>query len=470
MFFNRISVKIAVWATLAFLAGALILFQFTSYLLHQSLKNKDYELLELEFKNYLTLLDTIGIEGIKDRLDVRSLKNTSRFLVRYQSPTGETDLLQIPPELEIASKEMTPSELESHLQKEALNGPWIHVGGAEFGDDLVVLSKKLDSGAILQIGKDTEDREEFFDQFTHSFFLCLVPMLIVSTVFGGFLSAKVLSPIRGLTQTARKIYSGQLDARVSLSGNGDELDQLGALFNQMLQKNQRLVQGMKETLDSIAHDLKTPIMRLQISAQSALQTQPTTQVESAYYEALGDCQENSELIHKMLNTIMDISEAEAGTMSLIRQQIEVASLFENVKDLYLFVAEERRIRIEIQKSLPEVNFVGDSVRLLQALANLLDNAIKYSPSDSVVTLKYSCDGKFVHIDVIDEGLGIPADELPRIWDRLYRGDKSRSTRGLGLGLSLVRAITKAHSGTAQAENNIGGGCTFRLMLPLNGCL
>lgn len=464
MFFSRISFRITLWFTAFFLIGAMILFGLTSYFLHSSLQKKDQDLLEAKFQDYSALLARDGVQGLQLRTSRKEIPDAGRFLVRYQSESGQTLLLHAPESMEILDKSLTLSELDERLKSAVAQGTWISIKGHEYGDDLEVLSRKLPSGDVLQIGKDTEDREAFFEQFARSFLLGALPVLILALLAGRALSGTILRPIRWLTKTIQEIRAGKSASRVSVRGNGDELDRLSHLFNDMQDQNERLVRGMRDTLDHVAHDLRTPIMRLQGSAQRALEKATAAEARSHLHEALVDCQENSESIQKMLDAIMDISEAETGTMSLKMEPINSASIVESVVDLYGFVAEEKNIILATEIEANDM-ILADKTRLLQALANLLDNAIKYSPAGSVVKIRSRKRDGWHIFEVIDQGAGISESEGAKIWDRLYRGDQSRSTRGLGLGLSLVRAIAKAHSGTAQVESVPTGGSCFQIEIP-----
>jgi signal transduction histidine kinase len=232
-------------------------------------------------------------------------------------------------------------------------------------------------------------------------------------------------------------------------------------FNAVLERQQRLVESLRQSLDHVAHDLRTPLTRLQVTVESGL---AKTGRESAARESLADCLEETQRVQATLDTLLDVAEAEAGAMKLRRETIAVADMLAEVAELYEFAAEAKGAKLEVREA-PGVEFEGDRVRLRRALANLVDNAFKYlGPGHSVVLSAEKTDHEIL-LRVQDDGLGISPEDLPRIWDRLFRADRSRSAPGMGLGLSLVKAIAEAHGGRAEAESTPGRGSTFLLRLP-----
>ncbi len=258
--------------------------------------------------------------------------------------------------------------------------------------------------------------------------------------------------------------TGRTDARVPVAGTGDALDELTALFNAMQDKVEGLVTAMRGALDNVSHDLRTPLTRLRGTAELALAAEPDSE---RYREALAECVEESDRVLVMLNTLMDISEAESGAMQLHRTPVALDEVVARAVELYRDVADARGVTLEARSS-GDVTVSADRTRLEQVAANLIDNAVKYTPPGGRVDVDVRSEDGRALLRVADTGPGIPADEVPRIWDRLFRGDTSRTERGLGLGLSLVKAVVEAHGGTVEVESRPGQGSTFTVTLDVDG--
>ena len=204
----------------------------------------------------------------------------------------------------------------------------------------------------------------------------------------------------------------------------------------------------------MAHDLRTPLARLRGVSEMALRESG----EEKSRDALADSVEETDRVLTILNTLLDVTEAESGLMRLNLEPTDLCQLVNDVAELYEYVAEEKNIKLE--KDCAPLVVKADKVRLRQVFANLLDNALKYTEPGGTVTIRGASLPGGARIGVQDSGAGIPAEEQPRIWERLYRGDKSRSQRGLGLGLTLVKAIVEAHGGRLSLRSEPGKGSTF----------
>ena len=318
-------------------------------------------------------------------------------------------------------------------------------------------SLQLLDGTLVQVGKSTEASEDILSRFRAVLGVVTLSIVVIALTGGWLATQSALRPIRQLATAVRRVIStGQIDQRVPVGPHDDEIDELTRLFNEMLEKIEGLVTGMHGALDNVSHDLRTPLTRLRGTAEMALAGQADAE---GYREALAGVW-RADRVLVMLNTLMDISEAEA-VRALAPRAVRLR-ISPRAVDLYRDVAEARR-HDEV-KTAGDAVVSADRVRLEQVAANLLDNAVKYTPAGGHVLVEVLPDGGRGVLRVRDSGIGIPADELPHIFERLYRGDVSRTERGLGLGLSLVKAVVEAHGGMVTVESKPGQGSSFTVVL------
>jgi signal transduction histidine kinase len=290
----------------------------------------------------------------------------------------------------------------------------------------------------------------------------IVGIGLLTAVVGAFVvSRQALRPLDDLARTsARIVRSGDLGLRVREDTAAGALGDIAVLINQMLARNDRLVRAMKSSLDDVAHDLRTPLTRLRAGAELALSHPEDNPPE----EALADVIDESDRVLAMLATLMDIAEAETGVMRLVREPAPLAAVAREAVDLYELVAQERGVHVVTKLTEPAVANI-DRRRMLQVIANLVDNAVKYTPPSGRVMVETLVDGEAV-VAVSDTGIGIAPEDQPRVWDRLFRADRSRAERGLGLGLSLVRAVVEAHGGRVTLTSAPDEGTRVEVRLPV----
>ena len=331
-------------------------------------------------------------------------------------------------------------------------------------EEVRILYAMISPTTIAQVGQAMESQSRFIEAFKKIFFATMTLLILVAAAVGWFMARRAVSGVEAVTRTARKISEGSFQERVPVKATDDEIDQLATTFNQMLDRIQVLVTEIKEMNDNIAHDLRSPIARIRGFAEVTL----TTGKSPADFEAMAASTiEECDRLLDMINTMLVISKTEAGVEKVSRDKVDIAALIGNACELFEPLAEEKNVALRYHA--PEKTTVSGDARMLQRmLANILDNAVKYTPSGGRVEVSLAENEKNELIIAIrDTGIGISETDLPHVFERFYRCDRSRSQPGTGLGLSLARAIARAHGGNITVTSALDQGSTFTITLPKN---
>jgi signal transduction histidine kinase len=458
-FFRTIGFRISVRHTLLLLFSAVLLLLVVHYFLSLHLTQNDHRAIQTELKRIAEAYSSRGVAAVQQ--EIAASGNNPRFYIRVADQNGHTLAQSDPDDFEdydLGEIERTETSTAGllKLSETDTQDPMRFIEGLEVLEIATIAVK----GDLVQVGKTSEERKDFISRTLLTLGIIIIPFfLLIAT----FLSHRTLSPLRQMISTVESIQQGQLHRRVPVSGTGDELDELARLFNGMLERIEKLIKGMQDSLDSVAHDLRTPITRLRATAEMAMQSNGVVQ---NYREALADCLEETDEILSMLETLMDISEAQTGVMKLHPERVSVSKLIEDSLDLYRYVAEDRGV--DLESACNQELFVNvDPRRIRQALANLVDNAVKYTEKGGRIRVEAHQSDHEAIISVSDTGPGIAPDDLPRIWERLYRSSNAHTKKGIGLGLSLVRAIVQSHGGEVQAASEVDKGSVFTIHLPLS---
>jgi signal transduction histidine kinase len=330
---------------------------------------------------------------------------------------------------------------------------------------------RLPGGYRLIVGRDIEDRRELARMVRSTMLWGLGVMALFGIGGGYWVSRKLLARIDAVAATTRTIMEGDLSGRLPVNGSGDELDRLSGSLNLMLVRIEQLMAGLREVSDNIAHDLKTPLNRLRNRVEAALR-EPYG--EPVYREALERTIEEADGLIKTFNALLSIARIEAGAGGENRETLDVSALLRDVAELYEPVADERGLVLKAEADAP-IYIRADRQLLGQAIANLIDNAIKYGAPGAEgsngakpeIDVSARAKGSLAEIVVTDRGPGVPVSDRERVLDRFVRLEASRSEPGSGLGLSLVAAVARLHGGSLRLEDN-EPGLRVVLALPMDG--
>jgi heavy metal sensor kinase len=455
---RTLAFRLTIWYALIFTLssfGAFLLFNLliTSGLRERTDQELTAEVTELSSHLALRGLDVVELDITRDT----ESSGVDRMFMRVLSPKGE----------ELISTNMSAWDnmaiSEAALNRLATNGGQVFetVAIPEKPHKVRVLYGIIGPGKIVQIGKSLEDDIRFAEASRERFFIIVAGLMIFGSLIGWFMARRALSGIEEVTKTAVDISAGDMGKRVPLKSRGAEVDRLATTFNHMLDRIHGLICGMREMTDNIAHDLKSPITRIRGIAEMTLTgSNSTEQYENMVANTIEEC----DRLLEMIETMLDISELEAGAGNLVREKVDLVSLVEDACELFQPLVEDKdqSVVTEFPHNCP---VYGDIQRIQRMVANLLDNAIKYTPARGTITVSIHSDQNQAFLSVNDTGVGIAGEDLANVFERFYRCDPSRSETGAGLGLSLVMAIARSHGGNVAVNSDPGKGSTFIISLP-----
>jgi len=314
---------------------------------------------------------------------------------------------------------------------------------------------------LLHTGESTENEQEIMASLSNVFIGVFLIVIPIAFFIGWLMASHAVKGIKEVSRIASEIEKGKLDRRVSVSAQDDEIAQLVNTFNAMLDRIRTLIFELTEMTDNIAHDLRSPLARIRVISETALSNENTPK---EFKSAASDTIEECDRLLQMINSALDIAEAEAGANQPPKQKVNISQLIEDACELFETIAEKKNIKLTY---FLEDNYYiyGNMQNLQRMLANLIDNAIKYTLDSGEINISLTDRHQNIEIAVIDTGIGIPKNEQSRVFDRFFRCEYSRTNDGCGLGLSYSRAVARSHCGDITLRNNINGGSCFTIALP-----
>lgn len=405
--------------------------------------------LEAEINSYRTIFETQGLRDLRNAVNARSQGLDDQFYLLV-SPEGRViagNLTGVPQaavgaegafEFKYERYDDTGDE-ERQLEQRVARGVW-----ARFPD----LPRYAPAAALL-IARDIGEREALRERLRASTIYASIATAVLGLLVGLVFGRSLLRKVDAINQTATKIRAGDLASRIETAGDGDELDRLANNLNGMLEQIERLMTGMRQVSDNVAHDLRSPLTRIRSRLESAL-AHPDTDLSETARDTLVDV----DRMLSIFNALLAIARIESGEGGREVDDVDAPAALEELAELYepaareagfaLTVAAERGLKVRTSRTL-----------LSQAVSNLIDNALKYAEGGSRIILgaERRSDGS-VAISVADDGAGIPEEERSRVFDRFVRLETSRTSQGSGLGLSLVAAIARAYDARVEIADGL----------------
>jgi signal transduction histidine kinase len=448
---RRIGARLVVQYSALFLAAGILILGTSYVLVADSLRRQDHSVIGFRLNEFFAQYRVGGLDLLRQEVRAeREISTGAPFMLRVASADDRTLLLDAPRDWQ-----PLPGSLVAGIPV-APEPSTIRTAARDYEMRAI----RTDTVDIIQVAISTEGRKATLRHLGQVVALISLPLLIVSVLAGFAITLRSLRPIARLSSAIRTIVTtGRVDERLLPHGARNELLDLTELFNKMLARIELLIDRMRTVLDEVAHDLRTPLSRMRGRLELALQSGHEPDLRQAVASSLDEM----DSIQDLFDSILDLTAAESGTMLLRPSTVPLRDVIVSAVDLYEHVAVERGIQLRMRVS-EDLTVHADVERMRQVLANLIDNALKYTSRGGEVTVAGVDSLSHVSILVRDSGEGIRGVDLDRIWDRLYRGANAKGTGGVGLGLSFVKAVVLAHGGTIGVESD-SAGSVFRIELP-----
>jgi len=456
---STLAFRLSLCYAMIFIISSVIAF-FLFYLVISGVIQKrfDAELLE-EIKEFSEIYAERGMDGVKDELSLEGKyeemdKEFFRILTSEGNVMAITDMSYW--------KDLGP--VTNALQKINKGKDYVYetLSSPERRYDVRIIYGTIGPGRILQIGESIEEEMQFLEILRDVFLLTIGFIIIFAGVIGWFMARWAMKGVEEVTKTALDIsIGGTLERRVPVKARGDEVEQLALTFNAMLDHIHALITGIRQMGDDIAHDMRSLITRIRGVAEVTLANARSTE---EYINMTAEIIEQCDKMLEILNTMLIISETEAGAEKLKLEEVDIAKVIRDACELFEPVAEKKGISLTFNV-VDTLIIQANPQSIQRMMSNLIDNALKYTPTQGTVKISADRDNGHVVITVKDDGVGISEADLPHIFKRFYRCDKSRAEEGVGLGLSMVKAIVQSHRGEVIVISKQNVGSTFKITLP-----
>jgi heavy metal sensor kinase len=470
----RLTAAYAIFLALLMIAASILIQRYIS----SSLDQQSRDLLEHEFtdlkaylriefdnqrgfyKHWQTDDEDPDEAAIKARLERIFLLADSNGKMIDESPAYEELGTDSPAEIREFLKSSDQSNKQFKEQLDSKRVPYLFRRGVIYAED------RNHTKFYASIGVSLENNRSFLRNFTLRVIIFVPLIILAGCLMAWVLAGRGLAPVLEVAQAAQRISGSNLSLRIPTRGARDELDVLIETFNEMIARLEDSFGQIRQFSTDVSHELRTPLTILRGQLEVALFTAET---KEQYREAIVDSLQDIERLGQIVRALLLLSQAETGQVILQRSQLDLAELVRETADQFQIPAEGAHVKLHVSTP-PACDAELDRVQIERMLSNLLSNAIKFTPAGGQVNVALDCPENQAILTIADTGCGIPPEHLPHIFDRFYRvggHDHAASPeKGLGLGLSFVAWIVKAHQGTIQVESLQGKGTQFTITIPL----
>jgi signal transduction histidine kinase len=401
---------------------------------------------------------------LANKLD-RSITDTYAVMAATYSPQDVEDLVGTVDSYVIADQDGDQiflltgpdgARLAGNVPAEAVPAGWSTIAPLRFGlsgqEPYRVFTGEFD-GYRLLVGMSEADTSEINEIALTSFASAAAVIIVLALAGGALLALRVRQRMHVVAATMGRVSEGELSARIPLTGNGDDIDTLSTQVNAALERLAALFEGMRQVSVDIAHDLKTPLNRLTLVIEDAIESQAKGEDIAAQ---LADAKAESDQINVTFDALLRIAQIESGVRKSRFGLVNLAKIVTDICEIYADVADEDGKSLKISIDEANASVLGDRELLVQLFSNLVENAIGHTPAGTTIGIEIKAGNDNVMAAVTDSGPGIPVGEREKVLRRLYRLEKSRTSPGSGLGLSLVKAIADLHGAALELSDNTPG--------------
>ncbi|MBY0315199.1 MAG: HAMP domain-containing histidine kinase [Bdellovibrionales bacterium] len=426
------------------------------FLLKIELAKRDKDIAIIRSNEVADLLELHGPEFFRSGKASNRLLNYNRLLIVIVDSNGISLFEKFPGDLKNFDKFNTEKTIQESLSK---LGSYTVRPKNPIEETIEIYSQRLEPYR-LAVGFDTDSSEDFANLYFISSLVLVTLTASGSAIYAYFFAIRKLKPINQLIDTVKSIRMGNLFTIPPAADSKYELNELTRLFNDMILHIQKLITSLQSSIDAIAHDLRTPITHFSLKLESLINND-----QQISKETVGELLEEIHGISNLVNTLLEITEADSKSLNLKKDVCQLRPIIQECIDIYEYILEDRISHIELVCH-DTITIWADRNRLKRVFANLIDNAIKFSDNHLSIRILCSETNQQIIITVEDKGVGISNEDISKIWQRLYRADPSRTSGGMGLGLSFVKSIIDAHGWSIEVESRLRHGSKFRIIVPI----